>query len=225
MLRFLINLIIFIINKLRNKSQLIESLIQGDPTGERSFSRKLISFTFGLLIGLIFYHSIIDGLIEFSSSIGNVPYIRIIVMSSTSLMCGLMCTISIQFRTVNILVWLEALGKAGRNLIKTLVIALLLAGPIANIILNTKEVVRVFECSSYLTYNLSRTKFDLAVKPFTSAFLHMETNLSAVQKIFWEIDYVVSPIIREIEGVDIFDSPRRYKFEMLIIIEKYFYEY
>ena len=202
----IINLTIFIINKLRNKSQLIESLIQGASTGERSFTRKLISFTFGLLIGLIFYHSIIDGLIEFSKS---VPYSRIIVMSSTSLMCGLMCTISIQFRTVNILVWLEALGKAGRNLIKTLVIALLLAGPIQNIIVNTKEVVRVFECSSYLTYNLTRTKFDLAVKPLTSAFMHMENNLSAVQEIFSEIDYVVSPIIREIEGLDVSDSPRR----------------
>lgn len=209
MIRSIINLSIFIINKLRNKSQLIESLIQGDSTGERSFSRKLISFTFGLLIGLIFYHSIIDGLIEFSKSIGNIPHSQIIVMSSTSLMCGLMCTISIQFRIVNILVWLEALGKAGRNLIKTLVIALLLAGPIQNIIVNTKEVVRVFECSSYLTYNLTRTKFDLAVKPLTSAFMHMENNLSAVQEIFSEIDYVVSPIIREIEEVDVFDSPRR----------------
>lgn len=205
MIRCLINLIIFIVNKLRKKSQLIESLIQGDS----ATARKLISFTFGLLIGLIFYHSIVDGLIEFSRSSGIIPYSRIIVMSSTSLMCGLMCTISIQFRTVNILVWLEALGKAGRNLIKTLVIALLLAGPIQNIIVNTKEVVRVFECSSYLTYNLTRTKFDLAVKPFTSAFMHMESNLSAVQEIFGEIDFVVSPIIREIEGVDISESPRR----------------
>jgi hypothetical protein len=214
MIRSIINFLLSAIAKLRKKSQLIESLIQdgassGDDDKQISFSRKLISFTFGLLMGLIFYHSIFVDIIEFacsssrrSMSIESSRYIRIIVMSSTSLVCGLMCSISIQFRSVFVLVWLEALGKAGRNLIKTFVIALLLAGPIANIIANTREVVRVFECSTFLTYNLSKTKFDLAVKPLTNAFTHMETNLSAVQNIFGEIDFVVAPIIREIEEMD-----------------------
>jgi hypothetical protein len=218
MIHSIINISTAIIRKLCKKFQLVESLIHGASSGDDdkqiSFSRKLISFTFGLLMGLIFYHSIFVDIIEFACSRRSVShessrYVRIIVMSSTSLACGLMCSISIQFRSVFVLVWLEALGKAGRNLIKTFVIALLLAGPIANIIANTREVVRVFECSTFLTYNLSKTKFDLAVKPLTNAFTHMETNLSAVQKIFGEIDFVVAPIIREIEELDTQHSTRR----------------
>lgn len=218
MIRSIINFLISAINKLRKKSQFVESLIQGRGSSsgnddQISFSRKLISFTFGLLMGLIFYHSIFVDIIEFACSrrvsLENSRYIRLIVMSSTSLVCGLMCSISIQFRSVFVLVWLEALGKAGRNLIKTFVIALLLAGPISNIIANTMEVVRVFECSTFLTYNLSKTKFDLAVKPLTNAFTHMETNLSAVQKIFGEIDFVVAPIIHEIEEMDTQHMTRR----------------
>lgn len=208
MIRVIINIISSIINNLRKKSQLIESLIQEKEDEKISFLRKLISFTFGLFIGLIFYHSIIDDMIEFVG-IGNIRYMRVIIICSTSLFFGLMCTISIQFRAINVLVWLEALGKAGRNLIKTFVIALLLGGPILNIISNTKEVVRVFECSTFLTYNLTKTKFDLAMKPFTNAFIHMESNLSGVQEIFNEIDYVVSPITHEIEDFDVFVSTRR----------------
>lgn len=210
MIRFIINLIASLLRALSKKSQLVEDLIHGDSTDKRRFSRKLISFTFGLLIGLIFYHSIIENIIGFHRSS---RYTRIIVMSLVSLMCGLMCTISIQFRSISVLVWLEALGKEGRNLMKTFVIALILAGPIENIIENSMEVVRVFECSTHLTYNLTKTKFDLAVKPFTNAFMHIERNLSGVQKSFAEIDYVVTPIVREIEDKDDFNSPlvaRRY---------------
>ena len=80
---------------------------------------------------------------------------------------------------------------------KALIITLVLLGPVSNIIINAKESARVLECTTYLTYNLTRTRIDLAIKPFTNAFVHL--NLSEVEKKFQEVHDVVEPVYQEIE--------------------------
>lgn len=57
-------------------------------------------------------------------------------------------------------------GKAGREVLKTIVLAYVLAGPFTTISNNAKEVVRVFGCKTVLTYNLTKTRYELMVKPF-----------------------------------------------------------
>ncbi|KAG5673428.1 hypothetical protein PVAND_003476 [Polypedilum vanderplanki] len=176
--------------------------------------RKLILFIYGVFIGLIFYHSIISN-IEFSQKY------QTLVVASVCFLCALMCMISIQFRCISVLMLLGALGKAGRSLIKTIIIALLLAGPIANIIQNSIEVTRVFECTTSLTFNLTRNKVELAFIPFINAFTHMESNLSSVQDSLNEITHVVGPIVQEIEGNENFTrSTRQSKEEIANIYAK-----
>jgi E3 ubiquitin-protein ligase DCST1 len=108
-----------------------------------------------------------------------------------------LCAFSLQFRCILVLILLEGFGKAGRNILKALVIFLILTGPVSNIVSNCKEVARVFECTTYLTFNLTKTKFDLVVKPFTNAFARMD--LSEVHASFQQITNVIHPIIHEVE--------------------------
>lgn len=192
MIHTLAKIIHSIINRACSKSDKIHEIIYGTSS---SFAKKFIAFVYGLLVGLIFYYSIIR-FIGFSGS-----YRRIAILI-TCLSSALLCLSSIQFRCISFLMWLSALGKAGRSLIKTIIIALVLSGPIHNIVSNTKEITRVFECTAYLTYNLTKTKIDLAIMPFINAFQQMQNNVSAVQESFNTIEEVVSPIIHEIEGND-----------------------
>jgi E3 ubiquitin-protein ligase DCST1 len=104
---------------------------------------------------------------------------------------------SVQFRCILMLILLEGFGKAGRNILKALVIFLILTGSVSNIVSNCKEVARVFECTAFLTYNLTKTKFNLVVKPFTNALAGID--LSEVNASFQQITNVIHPIVHEIE--------------------------
>lgn len=63
-------------------------------------------------------------------------------------------------------------------------------------------MIRVFTCSTSLTYNLSKTRFDLMAKPFRNAFFGMEKNISHIKDSFKMIEDVVKPISDEIEQPD-----------------------
>ena len=192
MIQIILKTIHYLLNRACAKSKKFHEIIYGTSS---SFAKKFIAFVYGLFIGLIFYYSII----RFIGFSGKYSHFAILITCFSS---ALLCLFSLQFRCISILTWLSALGKAGRHLIKTIIIALVLLGPIHNIVSNTKEVTRVFECTAYLSYNLTKTKVDLAITPFINAFIQMQNNLSAVQASFDEIEDVVFPIIQEVEGSD-----------------------
>lgn len=153
-----------------------------------------VSICYGIFIGFILNKLI------FSQLLTNLPVIwSCLVLCSSCLVGALLCQFSLQFRCLSFLVWLELFGKAGRKVVKVLLFILILTGPIENTITNCKEVARVFGCTSYLTYNLTRTKVDLALKPFTHAFARMDFHISGVEGIFHEITDVLQPIIHEVE--------------------------
>lgn len=54
-------------------------------------------------------------------------------------------------------------------------------GPIENLSINAKEVIRVFTCSSILTFNLTKTRFDLMTKPFQEAIMGAKADLTEVK--------------------------------------------
>jgi hypothetical protein len=58
--------------------------------------------------------------------------------------------------------------------LKAIVIVYVLAGPIQNMGNNGQEVVRTFACSTTLTYNLTKARFDLIFTPFAEAVLNMK---------------------------------------------------
>lgn len=54
-------------------------------------------------------------------------------------------------------------------------------GPITNMGLNAKEVVRVYACSTQLSYNLSKTRYSLMSAPFKRAIFDLRTEVSQIK--------------------------------------------
>lgn len=68
-----------------------------------------------------------------------------------------------------------------------------------NLKFNSKEVVRVFQCSSELMFNLTISKITLLSKPFQSAMRETASNLTQIQDSLDMITDVVRPLTNEIE--------------------------
>lgn len=160
---------------------------------------KLLKYFFSVLYGLIFGLALYKLVL---CPLGIPIKWKLLVAAVSCLLNALLSSCFIQFRCISILILLEGLGKAGQHFLKALVLAFILLGPINNIVKNSKELSRVVECTTDLTYHLAKTKFDLAVKPFTNAFTHMEQNLSDVKDRFEEIHKVLKPILNEVELED-----------------------
>lgn len=191
MIVYLSKLASFFVLRVASKCKLIHDLIY-ESRENRKCLKILLSASYGGVVGLLIFVFIIEPIMPAT----RFSYITAAV---SSLFCAVLCSISLHFRCISVLMWLEGLGMAGRSFLKAVVIALVLLGPVANIVANAKECARVFECTAHLTYNLSKTRFDLAVKPFTNAFTHMNRNLGDVKQKFHEIGDVMEPIYHEIE--------------------------
>lgn len=161
--------------------------------------------TFKVIISLL--HCVVCALIGFSMykffiCPFGIPHTwnNAVVAGACCLLFALLTASSIKFRCIWMIMWLEALGEASRSVIKALVITFLIIGPLNNILLNAKEITRVIECTTHLTYKLSKTKFDLAVKPFTNAFLNMDRDLHEVARSFQKVQNLIAPVLEEIEN-------------------------
>ncbi|VVC93279.1 unnamed protein product, partial [Leptidea sinapis] len=60
---------------------------------------------------------------------------------------------------------------------KAVVLTYVVAGPIANMGFNAREVVRVFSCSTQLSSNLTKLKYSLLEKPFQKALTSITTEI------------------------------------------------
>lgn len=98
------------------------------------------------------------------------------------------------------------IGKEGRNFVRALCISYLVFGPIVNIANNGNEITRVFACSTRLTYNLTKTRFDLMTRPLESALASAKEDVAQVLETFNLIKSMLDPIIKEIESDDIEDE-------------------
>ncbi len=72
-------------------------------------------------------------------------------------------------------------------------------GPVENLKFNAKEVVRVFQCSSELMFNLTISKVTLLSKPFQNTIRDTSANLSQIQDSLDMIKDVIGPLVEEIE--------------------------
>lgn len=186
------------LSKADEKFEFVHDLFY-EPREKRRTFKTCLSFVYGALIGLSFYNFVLNPIgIEFKW--------KILAACLISLLCALFSTLSAKFRCISLLVWFEGFSRTGRSLINALIIALVLIGPVNNITLHMQECARVFECTSNLAYNLTKTKFDLAVKPFTNAFIHMHEKVKDVKEKFHEARDVIEPIFHEIEQPNTFQG-------------------
>ncbi|XP_061503427.1 protein sneaky isoform X1 [Anopheles gambiae] len=193
-------------------------LLAGEKRTELLLPRALLLALYGLLVGFLFYRLVLVNLdlpdtvrfyfgLTVAVALGKrqkFPYnetahqLGVFCLISTPL-AAVGCSFSAQVRCVCALCWVGFFGKAGRNLLKTLTLTLLLTGPIENASLNGREVVRVLTCSAELAFNLTLTRVDLMTKPFQNALLQGRDRLPELKQEFSAIVSIVEPIVREVE--------------------------
>jgi hypothetical protein len=161
--------------------------------GKRKFAEIILLSICGFVYGLL-----LSKFMQYSFKINMSPLQSFLLHVSSAMLVAICCSCSQKFCCILVLSVLEGCGKAGRNIVKVLVLFLILTGSISNIVDNSKEVARVFSCSTFLTYNLTKTKLDLMMKPFFNAF--SKVDLNEVQMNLQQITSVVSPLMREVEG-------------------------
>lgn len=76
-----------------------------------------------------------------------------------------------QIRCISLLLPLRLGSHTGRSVLIGFIIVHLAAGPLANILNNLKECVRVIVCQMSTTFSLLSTKYDIMFKPLRQAFL------------------------------------------------------
>ncbi|XP_028137332.2 protein sneaky [Diabrotica virgifera virgifera] len=154
--------------------------------------KRFFGFIFGFSLGILFYKFILVDL-DFTEDSA------IIVGGTICFMLAFGYAFSSQIRCITCLTFPIFGGKAGRGVLKALVIAFVISGPIQNIGNNGKEVVRVFACTAALTYNMTKTRFELMFKPFTQAIFGMKADMNEVKDTLRSIKDVSAPITGEIE--------------------------
>ncbi|XP_071447945.1 protein sneaky [Hetaerina americana] len=151
-----------------------------------------VGFKFGVLLG-VGIHELVLADLDFGDSWS--AWIGLILC----LLLGVGNAVSAQIQCISLLTLPSICGRAGRSALKALVLTFILAGPIKNLTTNAHEVVRVFSCSTELTYNLTKTRFDLMYKPFQEALLNMKADSSEMKNTMKSIKKVINPLSTEIE--------------------------
>lgn len=72
-------------------------------------------------------------------------------------------------------------GRTGRRVLRAIIIAYVVAGPVQNIMNNGHEIVRTFSCSASLNYNLTKTRLDLMFRPLAEGLLNLRVRSQYVQ--------------------------------------------
>ncbi|KAJ0174261.1 hypothetical protein K1T71_010407 [Dendrolimus kikuchii] len=156
-------------------------------------NRSLLSFTCGFALGQLYYNYLLKKL-PLSQHIGAILSLLL------SFFLGILNVISVQVRCISLLCLPMYCGKVGRGVLKAVVLTYIVAGPIINMSLNAKEVVRVFACSTRLSYNLSHSKYILTSGPLKRTVLSLRTEVERTKDTFRYLQNVINPIINEIEG-------------------------
>uniref|UniRef100_A0A182N7W5 Dendritic cell-specific transmembrane protein-like domain-containing protein n=1 Tax=Anopheles dirus TaxID=7168 RepID=A0A182N7W5_9DIPT len=167
-------------------------LLVGRKRNDLLLPRVILLALYGLLVGALFYRLVLVNL--------DLPDAVLFYLGlAVALALGFGCAFSTQVRCVCALCWMGFFGKAGRNLLKTVTLTLILLGPIENMTLNGKEVIRVLTCSAELAFNLTLTRVDLMSKPFQNALAQGRDRLPELKQEFSQIVSIVEPIVREVE--------------------------
>ncbi|KAH8239100.1 hypothetical protein KR032_000763, partial [Drosophila birchii] len=159
--------------------------------------RQVFSFIMGLVTGYLMWTIVT---LNFSVARHGVnPTLLMALVLLTSILYGLSRCI----RTLVVLTFVQLAGRAGTSYLRAMAFAVIIAGPIDNLVSNAEEVARVFVCSSTLTYNLSKTRFDLMAKPFTNTLKNMDRDVDEIRETFEELHGVLDELKHAVEHSDI----------------------
>ncbi|XP_014253889.1 E3 ubiquitin-protein ligase DCST1-like isoform X1 [Cimex lectularius] len=154
-----------------------------------------IGLCLGIIIALWFYYIILSDL-EFSTSTNMILSITFGVFLSLG------CATSSQLRCITLLTFPSMCGKGGRGMLRAFLIAYLLAGPLANLMRNGKEIIRSFGCTSSMTYRINKLKHDLIYTPFYKTLMNLKGDMNEVQDAMVSLNAVVEPLTHEFRDED-----------------------
>lgn len=162
--------------------------------------RMLGSFLFGLLLSLILWEMVamhINMNVLFKILFPQLPiYTLFLLFNALSFM------ISRSVRTFTLLLFVSFCGQSGISYLRAWAFALVISGPIHNLLANAGEVARVFSCSTQLTYNLTKTRFDLMAKPFTNTLQDMKEDIHEIQDSFKHLQILLDDLKFAVEHED-----------------------
>ncbi|KAH8301086.1 hypothetical protein KR018_000945 [Drosophila ironensis] len=162
--------------------------------------RSVFSFLIGLLMGYLLWELVAINFRLNRDLFGLSPFwIFVLVIS-------IIYALSRAVRTVILLVFVALIGRSGRTYLRAMAFAFIIAGPIENLVANAGEVSRVFVCTTVLTYNLSKTRFDLMAKPFTNTLQNMRGDVEEIRQTFDELQDVLTDLKYAVEQSDIEDK-------------------
>ncbi|XP_061721063.1 protein sneaky [Cydia pomonella] len=161
--------------------------------------RACVAFVGGFLLEQLYFIFMLRDLMSH-----DVGYVASIVLSVTlahfiRLISGLLNVAAIQIRCISLLTIPMYLGKDGRRVLKGLILTYVVAGPIMNMSLNAREVVRVFACSNELAHNLSGVRDALIARPLRETVDGMENEIKQAAETLNYFQDVTAPIESEIE--------------------------
>ncbi|XP_021181173.3 protein sneaky [Helicoverpa armigera] len=152
---------------------------------------RCTSFICGFLLGQAYYYYLLKR-IPFPNNTGFKLSLVI------SLLLGIGNAISIQIRCICLLIFPMYCGKAGRGVLKAVVLTYVVAGPITNMGLNAREVVRVFACSTQLSFNLTKERYSVMAGPFKKTAVSLERDMNQMKDALRSFRGIVAPIEHEV---------------------------
>lgn len=191
---------------------LIYYLFYADPEG--NFLMKIVRLVCSFFLGLVlayfmwilvtiqldlnFIHSFISR---------SIPIFAIFVLfNATTFM------LSRRVRTITLLIFVSVTGNAGKYYLRAIGFAMVITGPVHNLAANGAEVARVFACSTQLTYNLTKTRFDLMAKPFTNTLQTMKDDIHEIEDNFKELHILLEDLKFAVEHEEeLADESKRVK--------------
>ncbi|CAG9127345.1 unnamed protein product [Plutella xylostella] len=180
---------------------LIHAAIFSAPDEVRPLKTAL-GFLGGVGLGQLYYHLFLEE-IPFPCHIG------VWLGLAISFLLGVGIALSVQLRCVSLLLLPAGCGKAGRGVLKAVILSYVISGPITNLGLNAREVVRVFACSNELLHNLSMTKYELMRRPLADALRGLDQEIGSVKDTLRSVRDVFAPISFEMENSDEVEAIRR----------------
>ncbi|XP_061194944.1 E3 ubiquitin-protein ligase DCST1-like [Saccostrea echinata] len=175
----------FLVDKLRD-------VVQSDP-GEYSGIKTVLGFPTGALLAFGLYLAVLAPLNlqkDTSELVGG--------LLGLGLATGY--AISAQVRCIAWLLIPTFFGKKGRSFIGTYAIVFLIAGPIHNIIVNGREVIRSLTCAAELAINQTSAKWELRTKPFRRIMTQFVSEGAHLKKVTKKIDAAYQPIRKELKS-------------------------
>ncbi|XP_017051985.1 protein sneaky [Drosophila ficusphila] len=174
-----------------------------DDNATNQCIRLLFSFLLGMLLAFLLWKLVA---LNFNVSIFAFDSTNLSVFMGFILITGMFFMLCCPVRTIIMLMFVALVGRSGTTYLRAVAFSFIISGPIDNLVQNAGEVARVFVCTTVLTYNLSKTRFDLMAKPFTNTLKNMGGDVEEIRQTFDELHSVLSDLKYAVEHSDIEDE-------------------